>query len=97
MLTQMYLRGRVFLVLAFLAVTVATALWGQAVDGAISGTLTDPSGAAIAGATVQVRNTATQVLRTVTTNTPGRYWDAAVALGTFRICRASGRDVSRVA
>jgi hypothetical protein len=68
MLTQMCFRGRVFLVLALFAVLGVNALWGQAVNGTISGTVTDPSGAAIAGATVEVKNTATQVIRTVSTN-----------------------------
>jgi Carboxypeptidase regulatory-like domain len=68
MLTQLFFGRQVLLIVAFLTVIGATALWGQAVNGTISGTVTDPSGAAIAGATVEVRNTATQVVRTVTTN-----------------------------
>jgi hypothetical protein len=73
MLTQSYFRGRVLVVLALFAVLGVAALWRQAVNGTISGTATDPSGAAIAGATVGVKNTATQVVRTVTTNAQGRY------------------------
>ncbi len=53
MLTQLSFRGRVLLVFAPFAVTGVNALWGQAVNGTISGTVTDPSGAAIAGATVE--------------------------------------------
>ena len=73
MLTQLHHHRRVFLVLTLFAVIGATALWGQAVNGTISGTVTDPSGAAIANATVEVKNTATQVVRTVTTNSQERY------------------------
>jgi hypothetical protein len=62
MLTQTYLRGRVFLALALFAVIVPTA-----------DVVTDPSGAATAGATVQIKNTLTQVVRIVTTNAQDRY------------------------
>jgi hypothetical protein len=104
MLTQLYLRGRVLLVLAFFAVIGVTALWGQAVNGTISGTVTDPSGAAIANATITVTNTATQVVPTVTTNAQGRYsvpelfvgnYDVRVSLAWVHIGSdpASGRDV----
>jgi hypothetical protein len=85
MLTQLYVRGRVLLVLALLAVLGATALWGQAVNGTISGTVTDPSGAAIAGATVEVKNTATQVVRTVTTNAQGRYTVPELIVGAYDV------------
>lgn len=47
MLTQLYLRGRISLVLILFAALGATALWGQAVNGTISGTTTVPSCAAI--------------------------------------------------
>src|SRR4029453_11093121 len=50
-----------------------TRLNGQGTNGVISGTVTDPSGAALPGATVQVKNVSTGVIRTVTTNECGRY------------------------
>jgi hypothetical protein len=82
MLTQLYLRGRVLLVLAAIG---ATALWSQAVNGTISGIVTDPSGAAIAGATVEVKNTGTQVVRTVTTNAQGRYAVPELIVGAYDV------------
>jgi hypothetical protein len=85
MLTQVYIRERVLLVFALFAVIGATALWGQAVNGTISGTVTDPSGAAIAGATVEVKNTATQVVRTVTTNAQGRYTVPELFVGNYDV------------
>ncbi len=85
MLTQLHLRGRVLLVVALFAVIGATALWGQAVNGTISGTVTDPSGAAIAGANIEVRNTATQVTRTVTTNAQGRYSVPELIVGAYDV------------
>jgi hypothetical protein len=72
MLTQLCLRGRVLVVLALFAVLGAAALW-------------EPC-AAIAGATVEVKNTATQVIHTPTTYAQALLLqDAAVALGTYRI------------
>jgi hypothetical protein len=85
MLTQLHIRGRVFLVLALFAVIGATALWGQAVNGTISGTVIDPSGAAIAGATVEVKNTATQVVRNVTTNAQGRFTVPELFVGNYDV------------
>src|SRR5258708_6507538 len=41
--------------------------------GEINGTVTDPTGAIIAGATVTVTNTATNIVRTVQTNASGNY------------------------
>jgi hypothetical protein len=60
MLTHLFFRGQVLLVVA-------------SVSGTISGTVTDPSRAAIAGTTVEVKNTEAQVIRTVTTNAQGLY------------------------
>jgi Carboxypeptidase regulatory-like domain len=57
MLTQLFFRGQVLLVVA-------------SVSGTISGKVTDPSGAAIAGTTVEVKNPATQVVRS---NAQGRF------------------------
>jgi Carboxypeptidase regulatory-like domain len=60
MLTQLFFRGQVLVVV-------------ESVSGTISGTVTDPSGAAIAGTAVKVKNNLTQVVRTVTTNAQGRF------------------------
>jgi hypothetical protein len=49
-------------------------LYGQAAaTGAILGTVTDPTGAAIPNAQVEITNTATQEKRSFTTNGAGRY------------------------
>jgi hypothetical protein len=88
MLTQLFFRGQVLLVVTFLTAIGATALWGQAVNGTISGTVTDPSGAAIAGATVEVKNTATQVVRTVTATAQERFTVPELFVGNYDV-RAS--------
>jgi len=45
----------------------------QISNGSFLGTVTDPSGGVVAGATVEVQNLGTQVTRSVTTNSSGEY------------------------
>jgi hypothetical protein len=75
----------VFLVIAIFALVGQSALLAQAVNGTISGIVTDPSGAAIAGATVEVKNTATQVTRTVSTNAQGRFTVPELFVGSYDV------------
>ena len=51
---------RVFAIAISLGLAAA-ALFGQAGTGTITGTVTDPAGAVVAGAAVEVRNTDTNV------------------------------------
>ena len=51
----------------------------------ILGTVTDPSGAALPGATVQVKNVGTGVIRTVTTNEVGRYRVPDLIIGQYQV------------
>src|SRR5260370_39176817 len=60
-------------------------LCGQATNGIISGAVTDPSGAVLAGATVEVRNTDTGVARTVVTNEQGRYRVPELIVGQYDV------------
>ena len=64
--------GRIKKVLAILAVLCVPAL-AQRETGSISGTITDQTGAVIAGATVTVTNTGTGAVRTTTTGAMGGY------------------------
>src|SRR4051794_2942223 len=82
--------GVLFLSLAGLS---ALLLNGQATNGSIQGTVTDSSGGAISGASVQVKNQGTGVARTTTTNAQGRYnltdllvgqYDAQVTMQGFQ-------------
>lgn len=57
----------------------------QAVTGNISGTVTDSSGAVIAGASILVKNTATGVTQTTTSNSQGRYNVPDLAVGTYDV------------
>jgi len=51
--------------------------------GSISGTVTDTSGAAMADAAVQVRNTGTGVVQSVTTDAQGRYTAPELSIGDY--------------
>ncbi len=55
------------------------------VTASISGTVKDPSGAAIAGATVTATNTGTGIVQTLTTNGQGFYSFQSLPLGTYTI------------
>ena len=56
-----------------LFVVVSTGAWGQSTGGAIQGTVVDPSGATLPGATVTARNMGTGVTSTATTTSAGVY------------------------
>src|SRR4029079_1205651 len=60
----------------------------QATRGTIQGTITDSSGAALPGATVEVRNVGTGLTLTLVTNGEGRYTAPDLALGEYEV-RAS--------
>jgi carboxypeptidase family protein/TonB-dependent receptor-like protein len=79
-------RGSAFVLLAI----VFFATWGvssnaQTFRGAILGTVTDSSGSAVGGATVQVKNTGTGLTRTVTTSDDGSYSVPELPIGTYTI------------
>src|SRR5579884_3835443 len=64
---------------------VALALTWASITGSISGVVTDPSGAVLAGATVVATETQTGVKTTVTTDAKGFYSFPALAVGTYNI------------
>ena len=57
--------------------------FAQTSKGAVTGLVSDPSGAVIPGATAELRNTETNQTRTTTTNDEGIYRFDAVDLGTY--------------
>ena len=76
-------------VFAVLALTVSAI--AQVQNGQFTGTVTDPTGAAIANAKVTVTNTATALHLTATTNSSGNYTVKEVPPGTYKIVvEASG-------
>jgi len=72
-----------FLVFALVLITCGTLLAG--VTASISGTVTDASGAVVAGATVTATNVDTSVAVTLTTNAQGFYSFQALPLGKYTI------------
>ena len=69
----------------------ALTLAAQVQNGQFSGTVTDPSGAAVPNAKVTITNTATNLSVTVTTNSTGSYTARELPVGTYKITiEASG-------
>jgi len=69
---------------AFIAFAAAP-LQAQGATAAISGTVLDPSGAAIAGASISVRNIGTAFTRTVLSNDQGRYVAPELPIGEYEV------------
>ena len=70
------------LVLALLALPPMAA---AQVSASLSGTVTDPSGAAVGGATLTVKDVHTEVQRDAVTDAAGRYQVLALAVGEYEI------------
>ncbi len=70
-----------FLLLSGIAVLAQS----QATTGTIQGTIVDPNGSVVSGASVNVKNTQTGSERTVTTNSDGFFNAPLLPLGKYRI------------
>ena len=75
---------RVLLRIALLVLTFCGAAWAQN-NGSITGTVKDPSGAAIAGATVVVTSPERGINRQSTTNSTGDYNQSALPEGSYDV------------
>jgi hypothetical protein len=76
-------RGRcIAIVFVLMAVTPVAA---QSTFGSLVGTVTDPSGAVVPGATVEVTSTLTQALRATVTDGEGAYLVSNLDAGTYRV------------
>jgi len=62
-----------------------TLLVGQTFRGTILGSVTDPSGAVVAGATVKVRNLGTGMERTTVTSSDGSYSVPELPIGSYSV------------
>jgi len=79
-----------FLFITFITLSLGLA-YGQAISGDVVGTVVDSSGAAIAGADMTARNTATGVAWTGKTNNTGEYRFDNLPIGSYEItAKASG-------
>jgi hypothetical protein len=93
--------GRLIL-LTFFAILALAAQPLAAQNSEITGTVTDPTGAAIAGATVDVVRTGTNLVRSVTTNEAGNYavpflvpgiYDVSAQTEGFKVSSRKGVDL----
>lgn len=73
----------VFLIIA--ATYTASLSQAQATTGLIQGTVVDPNGAVVTGASVNVKNINTGFERTVTSNSDGFFTAPLLPLGTYRV------------
>ena len=76
------MRARIILVFVLLA---AVSLSAQTFRGTILGTVTDPSGAVVAGAKVTVKNTGTGLERSTETSGDGSYSLPELPIGTYNV------------
>ncbi len=72
-------------VLFLLIISLSIIAIAQTSKGFLIGNISDPSGAAVAGATVKITNTATGFTREVTAGGDGEYRFDAIDPGTYKI------------
>jgi hypothetical protein len=65
-----------------------TPLAAQAVRGTIQGSVTDSSGGALPGVTVEAKNVATGIVQNVVTNSEGRYTAPDLPIGDYEVTAA---------
>jgi Carboxypeptidase regulatory-like domain/TonB dependent receptor len=70
-------------VICLSAIVFSMAAYGQDVRGTVTGTITDPSGAPVAGAVVTVTNAATNTSATTRTTESGNYVSPFLAPGSY--------------
>jgi Carboxypeptidase regulatory-like domain len=73
------------LVASLLLLFAAGPAFAQRITASIRGTVTDPSNAVVAAATVNIRNEETGLTRSVHTNTDGNYNFSELPVGSYRI------------
>src|SRR5690348_15894294 len=69
--------------IVLIALACAPALRAQTANGQVNGTVTDTSGATIAGATVKLTNTGTKITKEAATNSAGYYLFVDVLPGSY--------------
>src|SRR5436309_269392 len=80
---------RVGLRLAFALCVQASMLWAQETRAVITGTVTDPQGAAVPAAKLEIRNLETNVVTTTQTNGSGIYIAPPVNPGQYSVTVAA--------
>src|SRR5882724_7787260 len=75
----------VFLGILIFLMATSRPLLAQTATGSILGTVTDPSGAVVSGATVTIKSLSTGATRTLTTTQAGTYSAAALEPGQYTV------------
>ena len=92
-----YFRRTACLFLAMIVLVFANTISAQEFRGTISGTVSDPNGAIVPGATVTVKNNETNITNTITTNDEGAYTMPLLQPGAYTVsAAASGFKTSTV-
>ena len=78
-------RTIVVLLVAIFALAASSVAWSQSVQGVITGTVTDPTGAVVPKATVTITNVGTNAVQTTTTGDDGSYRFSLVPPGAYTI------------
>ncbi|MDT4968279.1 MAG: hypothetical protein QOJ64_3016 [Acidobacteriota bacterium] len=95
MLTHSYRKNRKWLLnvcsLTALVFGLGIAVFAQEPTGSIEGSISDPQGAIVQGASVSVRNTATSLTRTAVTDDNGQYRVSQLPPGTYEV-KVSGQS-----
>src|SRR5258708_39154867 len=85
-----------FFRIVVLACVATGAAFAQTVGASVQGTVTDPAGAVIPNASVEIRNAATGALRNLSTDEAGRWRDPVLPPGEYEIrVSASGFQTVR--
>jgi hypothetical protein len=71
--------------LSFLLVLLAALAWGQQDSANIVGTVRDPGGAVVPGASVRIVNTGTNITVSLITDSNGEYTSAPLRIGAYRV------------
>ena len=82
---RIQIRRAVCRLTALLILLFASSVHAQEFRGTITGTISDPNGAVVAGASVTVKNTETNVSSTVTTNEAGSYTFPLLMPGNYTV------------
>ena len=82
---SLYSFGRTTAVFLILAIIFCAPTLAQVAGGTLSGTVSDPNGAGIPQAKLEIKNVATGVERTVTTNADGFYTTVNLLPGSYQI------------
>jgi hypothetical protein len=74
-----------FRLAVFVSLAIASLAFGQVGNGTITGTITDPTGAVVAGAKVDVRSAQTGVVFAAASTTAGTYTITDLPVGTYTV------------